>query len=117
MRSVGAEGTWRSLVRVVFEEHEDHLLNSDCIPVETEKRYLGGVQMMIQYFKEIDILNIELHEGEFGYSEELDCGPLGNCGTHHVPPASVSHSMQQKMRKQGVWIARFMYRCFRNYQR
>ena len=29
------------LVRVVFEEHEDHLLNSDCIPSETENS-IGG---------------------------------------------------------------------------
>ncbi|MEA1894440.1 MAG: DUF2283 domain-containing protein [Euryarchaeota archaeon] len=32
--------------------------------------------MMIKYFKEIDIPNIELHEGEFGYSEEIADGVI-----------------------------------------
>ena len=32
--------------------------------------------MMIKYFKDIDILNIELHEGEFGYSEEIADGVI-----------------------------------------
>ncbi len=32
--------------------------------------------MMIKYFKDIDILNIELHEGEFGYSEEIAEGVI-----------------------------------------
>ena len=32
--------------------------------------------MMTKYFKEIDILNIELHEGEFGYSEEIADGVI-----------------------------------------
>ena len=32
--------------------------------------------MIIKYFKEIDILNIELHEGEFGYSEEIADGVI-----------------------------------------
>ncbi|RZN36069.1 MAG: DUF2283 domain-containing protein [Methanosarcinales archaeon] len=62
-------------VRVIFEEHEDHLLNCDCIPVETGAVSVG-VQMMIKYFKDIDILNIELHEGEFGYSEEIADGVI-----------------------------------------
>ena len=62
-------------VRVIFEEHEDYLLNCDCIPVET-RAVSGGVQMMIEYFKDIDILNIELHKGEFGYSEEIADGVI-----------------------------------------
>ena len=32
--------------------------------------------MMIKYFKDIDILNIELHKGEFGYSEEIAEGVI-----------------------------------------
>ena len=40
------------------------------------KNGIWGVQMMIKYFKEIDILNIELHEGEFGYSEEIADGVI-----------------------------------------
>ena len=40
------------------------------------KAVYGGVQMMIKYFKDIDILNIELHEGEFGYSEEIAEGVI-----------------------------------------
>ena len=31
---------------------------------------------MIKYFKDIDILNIELHKGEFGYSEEIADGVI-----------------------------------------
>ena len=40
------------------------------------KAVSGGVQMMIKYFKDIDILNIELHKGEFGYSEEIADGVI-----------------------------------------
>ena len=32
--------------------------------------------MMIKYFKNIDILNIELHKGEFGYSEKIADGVI-----------------------------------------
>ncbi|RJS72779.1 DUF2283 domain-containing protein [Methanophagales archaeon] len=40
------------------------------------KNGIWGAQMMIKYFKKIDILNIELHEGEFGYSEEIADGVI-----------------------------------------
>ena len=35
------------------------------------KTVSGGVQITIKHFKNIDILNIDLHKGKFGYSEEI----------------------------------------------
>jgi len=58
-----------------FSEVRRPSTHSDRIPVEAGA-VSGGVQMMIKYFKDIDILNIELHEGEFGYSEEIADGVI-----------------------------------------
>ena len=41
-----------------------------------QKTAPGSVQMMIKYFKNIDILNIELHKGEFEYSEKIADGVI-----------------------------------------